>query len=117
MPRDDFDIKVKLAIYEITSETGDIPNSSAVSRKIDADEPDVIAAFSRLHAKKLLLPEPGDPGRIRMAPPFWVYRLRFRSRETESGTTPTAFGMPMESPPRWIAMQLVALRMVIAVNR
>ena len=70
MASNQFDIKVKLAIYEITAETGDIPDSSDVSRKIDADEAKVIAAFSRLHAEKLLLPEPGDPRRIRMAPPF-----------------------------------------------
>ena len=70
MPSDDCDIKVKLAIYEITAETGSIPNSSDVSRKIGIHEADVIAAFGRLHAKKLLLPEPGDPTRVRMAPPF-----------------------------------------------
>ena len=33
----DLDTKVKLAIYEITAETGRVPNSSQVSRKIDID--------------------------------------------------------------------------------
>ena len=70
MPADDFDTKVKLAIYELTAETGCVPNASAVSRKIDIDESEVLDAFKRLHAKRLLLPEPGDPTRIRMAPPF-----------------------------------------------
>ena len=70
MPDFDLDTKVKLAIYEITAETGRIPNSSAVSQKIDIDESEVVAAFGRLHAKRLLLPEPDDPSRIRMAPPF-----------------------------------------------
>jgi Alkylmercury lyase len=70
MPELDLDTKVKLAIYEITAETGRIPNSSEVSRKIDIAEDEVIAAFGRLHSKRLLLPEPGDPTRIRMAPPF-----------------------------------------------
>lgn len=70
MPSDDFDTKVKLAIYEITAETGRVPNASAVCRKIDLDESEVLDVFKRLHAKRLLLPEPGDPTRIRMAPPF-----------------------------------------------
>jgi Alkylmercury lyase len=70
MPNDDLDTKVKLAIYEITAETGVIPNSSDVALKIGKDEADVIATFGRLHSKRLLLPEPGDPSRIRMAPPF-----------------------------------------------
>jgi Alkylmercury lyase len=67
---DELDTKVKLAIYEITAETGRIPNSSEVARKTGIDESEVLAAFGRLHAKRLLLPEPGDPTRIRMAPPF-----------------------------------------------
>ncbi len=70
MPDYDLETKVKLAIYEISAETGRVPNSSEVSRKIDIDERDVIAAFARLHEKRLLVPEPDDPSRIRMAPPF-----------------------------------------------
>jgi hypothetical protein len=70
MPVQDLDTKVKLAIYEVTAETGRIPNSREVSQKIDIDENEVLGSFGRLHAKRLLLPEPGDPTRIRMAPPF-----------------------------------------------
>ena len=70
MPGADLDTTVKLAIYEITAETGRVPNSAEVARKIDIDEAEVLGAFARLHAKRLLLPEPGDPTRIRMAPPF-----------------------------------------------
>ena len=70
MPEQDLETRVKLAIYEITAKTGRVPNSVEVSRKIDMDEEEVRAAFGRLHAKRLLLPEPGDPARIRMAPPF-----------------------------------------------
>ena len=66
----DFDTKVKLAIYELTAQTGRVPNSSEVSRKMAVGENEIIEAFRRLHAKRLLLPEPGDPTRIRMAPPF-----------------------------------------------
>ena len=67
---DELDTKVKLAIYQMTAETGAVPTSAEISRKIDIHENDVRAAFARLHAKRLLVPEPGDPSRIRMAPPF-----------------------------------------------
>jgi hypothetical protein len=70
MPELDLDTQVKLAIYEIIAATGSVPTSSQVSRKMKIDENEVLAAFQRLHAKRLLLPEPGDPHRIRMAPPF-----------------------------------------------
>src|SRR5438046_9169688 len=70
MPELDLDTQVKLAIYEITAEAATVPSSSQVSRKINIEEDEVLAAFQRLHAKRLLLPEPGDPHRIRMAPPF-----------------------------------------------
>jgi DNA-binding transcriptional MocR family regulator len=70
MPNHDLDTQVKLAVYDITGATGRVPNSREVSQRIDVGESEVLAAFERLHAKRLLLPEPGDPGRIRMAPPF-----------------------------------------------
>jgi len=77
VPDLDLDTKVKLAIYEITAETGRIPNASTVSDKIDISEAEVISAFGRLHTKRLLLPEPGDPTRIRMAPPFSGVATKF----------------------------------------
>lgn len=70
MPDVDLDTKVKLAIYEIIAQTGHVPNSAEVAREIDIDEEEVLGAFDRLHAKRLLLPDPDDPTRIRMAPPF-----------------------------------------------
>jgi hypothetical protein len=70
MPNDDFDNTVKLAIYRITADTGSIPNAGEVAQAIGFSGSDVRAAFERLHAKRLLVPEPGDPDRIRMAPPF-----------------------------------------------
>jgi hypothetical protein len=66
----ELETKIKLTIYGITAETGRVPNSLEVARKIDLDQADVLDAFARLHAKRLLVPEPGDPSRIRMAPPF-----------------------------------------------
>src|ERR1700756_1473036 len=70
MPDQDLDTQVKLAIYEITAATGCVPNSTEMSQKIGVIESEVLGPFGRLHAKRLLLPEPGDPTRIRMAPPF-----------------------------------------------
>jgi len=70
VPDYDLDTKVKLAIYELTADTGRVPNSTEVSQKIGVEESEVLAVFGRLHSKRLLLPEPGDPRRIRMAPPF-----------------------------------------------
>jgi len=66
----EFEIRVKLAIYGVTAETGRIPNSSEVAQDISASEEEVVGAFERLQANRLLVPEPGDPTRIRMAPPF-----------------------------------------------
>jgi Alkylmercury lyase len=66
----ELDIKVKLALYRWTAHTGLIPNSAELAEAMKLPETDVREVFSRLHAKRLLVPEPGDPGRIRMAPPF-----------------------------------------------
>jgi hypothetical protein len=70
VPGFDLDTQVKLTIYQITADTGRVPNSLEISRKIGIDENEVFGAFGRLHAKRLLLPEPDDARRIRMAPPF-----------------------------------------------
>lgn len=67
---DELDTKVKLSIYRTIADTGAAPTSSEVARKIDIDEAEVLGAFARLHVKRFLVPEPGDPTRIRMAPPF-----------------------------------------------
>jgi hypothetical protein len=67
---EEVDTKVKLALYRIIAETGAVPNSAEVAQATELPERDVLAAFSRLHAKRLLVPEPGDSSRIRMAPPF-----------------------------------------------
>ena len=70
MPPGDLDTTVKLAIYRITAETGSVPNANAVAAVVGDSEQNVVASFARLHRKRLLVPEPGDPTRIRMAPPF-----------------------------------------------
>ena len=52
------------------AESGVAPTSAEVAAVTDVEEVDVRAAFTHLHANRLLVPEPGDPSRIRMAPPF-----------------------------------------------
>ena len=67
---DELDAGVKLALYRMIADTGSVPNSAALAQTIGVLENDVREAFSRLHANRLLVPEPDDPSRIRMAPPF-----------------------------------------------
>jgi hypothetical protein len=66
----DFDTTVKLNIYQTIAETAQTPTAAQVAQSLGAPAGAVLAAFDRLHKKRLLVPEPGDPGRIRMAPPF-----------------------------------------------
>jgi hypothetical protein len=67
---DELDTTVKLALYRTIADSGAAPTSADIAQAIGLTEDDVRAAFSRLHQKRLLVPEPGDPSRIRMAPPF-----------------------------------------------
>jgi len=66
----DLDTTVKLHIYHSLAETAKAPSAAEVARDLGLGVGDVQAAFGRLHGKRLLVPEPGDPSRIRMAPPF-----------------------------------------------
>jgi hypothetical protein len=67
---DELDTKVKLALYRVIAESSVVPTAAEVAQAVDLSEADVCAAFARLHAKRLLVPEPRNPARIRMAPPF-----------------------------------------------
>jgi Alkylmercury lyase len=66
----ELDTNVKLALYRWIADTGSVPNSAELAGATDLPEKDVRESFSRLHAQRLLVPEPRDPARIRMAPPF-----------------------------------------------
>ena len=66
----EFDTVVKLAIYRTIAETARAPTSDDLARELRSSPDAVEAAFRALRAKRLLVPEPGDPSRIRMAPPF-----------------------------------------------
>ena len=74
----DFDTAVKMSVYETLAQTGRAPTSADVAGALGTAPAEVEAAFERLHAKRLLVPEPGDPSRIRMAPPFSGIETAFR---------------------------------------
>jgi len=75
----DFPVRVKLAIYETIAATARVPTSHDVAREIGAPVAEVEGAFQALHTMRLLVPEPGDPSRIRMAPPFSGVPTTFRA--------------------------------------
>jgi hypothetical protein len=74
----DFDTSVKLHIYETIAQTTRPPTSLEASQVLNVSVAEMEAAFERLHKKRLLVPEPGDPSRIRMAPPFSGIETSFR---------------------------------------
>lgn len=65
----DFDVKVKVAVYKLTADSGSIPSIESVAQKVEAEPPAVKEAYARLRASRLLLLE-SDGVTIRMAPPF-----------------------------------------------
>jgi hypothetical protein len=73
----DFDTTVKLKIYATIAEEARVPGAVGVAQALDAPLEEVLAAFERLHQQRLLVPEPGDPLHIRMAPPFSGVRTPF----------------------------------------
>jgi len=70
MDRTRFENDVKLCVYQRTVEHCHPPTSHEVARELRVSVAEVEQAFVALHAKRLLVPEPGDLSRIRMAPPF-----------------------------------------------
>src|SRR5215470_3284405 len=74
----DFDTAVKLNIYETIAQTTQAPTSAEVAKALSTSPEAVEAAFARLHQKRLLVPEPGNSSRIRMAPPFSGVETPFR---------------------------------------
>src|SRR5499427_5902316 len=74
----DFDTAVKLNIYETIARTTQAPTSADVAKALFTSPEEVEAAIARLHQKRLLVPEPGNSSRIRMAPPFSGVETPFR---------------------------------------
>lgn len=65
----DFETEVKVAVYAATAESGRVPGADEVARRVGASSGDVVQAFGRLRASRLLYLEP-DGRTTRMAPPF-----------------------------------------------
>ena len=94
----DIDTAVKLNIYQTLAETAQAPSAAEVAQALGVAVEDVEAAFQSLHKKRLLVPEPGDPSRIRMAPPFsgveTSFRVKVRNRTYYANCVWDALGVP-----------------------
>lgn len=66
----DFETAVKLNIYETVAETTRTPTPAEVAAALNRTAGEVETAFRGLAQKRLLVLEPSDDSRIRMAPPF-----------------------------------------------
>jgi hypothetical protein len=98
MITEDLVTQVKLAIYRALADTTLAPTAGDLAAEMRLPERDVLEAFSRLHKKRLLVPEPGDPTRIRMAPPFSGIPTPFpvdsRGRRYYANCVWDAYGIP-----------------------
>ena len=70
--------EVKLAIYDTFAKTAKAPTVGDIAAKLNLPVDEVQTAFDDLHQQRLLVPEPGDATRIRMAPPFSGIGTPFR---------------------------------------
>jgi len=73
------DRRVRLALYERLLASGTMPGARDVATETGLPVADVEAAFERVTS---IIPEPGEPSRIRMAKPFSAVPTPF---EVESG--------------------------------
>jgi hypothetical protein len=94
----DFLTDVTLAVYRTIAETTHAPTVADVAAQLGAAVDDVQAAFDELHTRRLLVPEPGDPTRIRMAPPFsgvsTPFRVTVRTKTYHANCVWDALGIP-----------------------
>jgi hypothetical protein len=94
----DLDTTVKLNIYETIARTTHVPTAQDIAQALRIPLANVQAAFERLHKKRLLVPEPSDPARIRMAPPFsgiaTPFRVRVQARLYYANCAWDALGIP-----------------------
>lgn len=65
----DGDVRIKLAVYRHFAETGRPPSPDDAARRANSSVDEVLAAYGRLRAQRVLLLE-ADGASIRMAPPF-----------------------------------------------
>jgi hypothetical protein len=74
----DFETEVKQTLYQMIAQTGNIPDAAILTSELDVPQEDILGAFENLAAKRLLVLEPGNPSKIRMAPPFSGIKTPFR---------------------------------------
>ena len=98
-----FDTSVKLAVYATVAATSAPPTAAEAAATLHVSRSDVLEAFRRLQMQRLLVLEPGDPSRIRMAPPF-------------SGV-PTPFRVIVGQRPYWANCVWDALGIPAALHR
>jgi hypothetical protein len=65
----EFDIQVKLAVYEYFAESGQRPAPEDVAERVGSDSIRVIDTYKRLREQRILVLE-DDGSSVRMAPPF-----------------------------------------------
>lgn len=65
----EFDVEVKLAIYQYFAETGRRPSPANIAERVNSEFESVLDSYQRLRAQRLLVLE-SDGSSIRMAPPF-----------------------------------------------
>jgi hypothetical protein len=65
----EFDTRIKLAVYRAFADTGCAPGVAAIAAVTGAGNAEVLAAYARLRAQRLLVLA-ADGATIRMAPPF-----------------------------------------------
>jgi hypothetical protein len=80
----EFDTEVKLKIYEMTARNASIPNAAEVAYELGVPHKFILDAIERLYATRLLVPEPGDSSRIRMAPRLSGIKTNCRVEVEES---------------------------------
>src|SRR5260370_16771731 len=94
----DFDTAVKMNIYKTIARTTQAPTSADVAKALSTSPEEIEAALERLHKKRLLVPEPGNPSRIRMAPPFsgveTPFRVKVQDRIYYANCVWDALGIP-----------------------
>ena len=61
---------VKMSIYRTIAETTRAPSADEIADAMGVSVDEVGDAFQSLHNQRLLVPEPDEPMKIRMAPPF-----------------------------------------------
>ena len=92
-----FDTQVKLAIYRAFAADGRAPDARSIAGALGVGVDDVVAAFGRLRAERVLFLE-GDGRTIRMAPPFsgvpTQHRVRVGGVEYFANCAWDALGIP-----------------------